>query len=279
MPVFADLLAAADCVRKYALTTQMPVPKSTNPKDEGDGEGEEEEGGGDEERNTESQGQMGELYDHWLRIIVRDSSQVEYALSRVTLFSQRSVQANEHMTRMCSDITSRLDRVLNYQNPYGPGNLHGLVLNKATFFNRSAIRQVHRAIAMQYLAIHLMRLQYLTLLTRIDALESGDVFQDQEPVFDKKLERILDDIYQVLTQADCETKNNFLSEADRDKMQKYTRIPYIGSLFQAMEYEAEVDVPPESLRILFEPVSNLNKNQLSQYPQLSSPARDSAYWI
>lgn len=154
MPLSEDLLQALEAIQRYALTTTLSSPKQFP--------------------STESH-QMGRLYDHWLRLTTRDALQAATALEKITLKTKQSVEAQKHFQTFVRIIQNRFERTLDYHAPYHPtSNPHGMVWSTdpagvaPTGWFRLAVRDVHRAITMQWLALHFTHLQFLLMLVRAD---------------------------------------------------------------------------------------------------------------
>lgn len=158
--VARDLLRAAESVARYAETTQyqtpMFIPYTNTP--------------------SSKPMRMGAVYDHWVRIVLTDARETTNALSSVALATTASRDAVVHFNSMCAMATDRFERVLDYHHPYSSAsNPHGMVICTNNANMQYMITRTHRAIAMEILAIHMARLQYMLLLTQIDCADGSAV--------------------------------------------------------------------------------------------------------
>lgn len=215
------LQQALEALQRYALTCAMPTPhpEDTNPK------------------------LMGKLYDHWVTCIIRDGRSAGIELDKVVLRSQRSAAAHEHMRTFVKIVQNRFEHTLDYRVPYAPGsNPHGLVWadDDDTHWFKPAVRSVHRAIALQWLALHLMRLHYLIMLIRT-AESTNDIpltlNDEARESIQQGLQTLRDALVHVKAHAFCPAQLTL----DQDKY-----MPLFTDLMEIMWQSDEMDIPPDA---------------------------------
>ena len=170
MPITQDLLNAVEALRKYATTTQMRTPMPDDPPAPAPAHG----------IVPELPVSMGRLYDQWVSVILRDSREVTGALDRIVLTCDQGRMAFAHISKLTLHLQSCFESALNTR--YAVHNPYGLIVTKniadRPWFKPMA-RRIHRAIAMELLSIHMFRLEFALLLTRLDNITKRDLLPQE----------------------------------------------------------------------------------------------------
>jgi hypothetical protein len=123
---------------------------------------------------------MGKLYDQWVGIILRDAREVTGALDRVVLTSEQGRTAYAHLSKLMLHLHTCFEAALSTR--YGAHNPYGLIASKnaadRNWFKPMA-RRIHRAIVMEMLALHVLRLEFALLLTRLDNITKRDLLPQE----------------------------------------------------------------------------------------------------
>ena len=201
---------------------------------------------------------MGKLYDQWVGIILRDAREVTGALDRVVLTSDQGRAAYAHLSKLTLHLHTCFEAALTTR--YGAHNPYGLIASKNAadrpWFKPMA-RRIHRAIVMEMLALHMLRLEFALLLTRLDNITKRDLLPQE---FEDKYTEHMAELHTYLVSQPVSMEPD-VNEADF--------VQNLSDLERMLEITDHQDIPRPTQEIAF--------SELNTYSQIMR--RRLARWI